>query len=96
MKYLKIKKIEPARSEPVYHLTVEKNHNFFANDLLVHNCGYRGEIKFRFKHIPNTAMYQVGDRVGQLIIVPYPTIELDEVSELSSTERNDGGFGSTN
>jgi dUTP pyrophosphatase len=37
----------------------------------------------------------VGDKVGQLIILPYPQIQLEEVEELSSTERGDGGFGST-
>lgn len=39
--------------------------------------------------------YNVGDRVGQLIIFPYPQIELDEVDELSTTERGEGGFGSS-
>jgi dUTPase len=40
--------------------------------------------------------FKEGDRVGQLLIIPYPTIELEEVTELSSTERDTGGFGSTN
>ena len=31
--------IEVVDNEDVYDLTVEDNHNFFANDLLVHNCG---------------------------------------------------------
>lgn len=39
--------------------------------------------------------YQVGDRVAQMIIIPYPKIEFDEVSELSDSERGDGGYGST-
>jgi len=38
---------------------------------------------------------KVGERIGQLIILPYPTIELEEVEELSNTERGEGGFGST-
>jgi dUTP pyrophosphatase len=42
------------------------------------------------------APYKVGDRVGQIIIIPYPEIEFDEVDELSDTERGEGGFGSTN
>lgn len=41
-------------------------------------------------------IYQVGDKVAQLVIIPYPEVELEEVSELSSTERGEGGFGSTN
>src|SRR5690554_2869891 len=44
---------------------------------------------FRYKQ------YQIGDRVGQLIILPYPKIEFQEVSELSETERGSGGYGST-
>ena len=39
--------------------------------------------------------YEVGDRIGQLIILPYPKIELIEVEELSKTERGEGGYGSS-
>ena len=39
--------------------------------------------------------YVDGDRVGQLIIIPIPQIELEEVSELTDTDRGEGGFGST-
>lgn len=41
------------------------------------------------------ALYSIGDRVGQIIIVPRPTIEWDEVDELSTTERGSGGYGSS-
>lgn len=40
-------------------------------------------------------LYEVGDRVGQIIIMPYPQVTFQEVSELSSTDRGVGGFGST-
>jgi len=39
--------------------------------------------------------YKVGDRIGQLVILPYPKIELDEVKELSESVRGEGKFGST-
>lgn len=39
--------------------------------------------------------YNVGDRVGQIMILPYPQINFIEVNELSDTERGSGGFGST-
>ncbi len=39
--------------------------------------------------------FQEGDRIGQLVVMPYPTIEMEEVNELSETERGDGGYGST-
>lgn len=41
------------------------------------------------------APYSVGDRVAQMVFIEYPTVELVESEELSNTERNDGGFGST-
>ena len=41
------------------------------------------------------APYKVGERVCQMMILPYPKIELVEVTELSETERGDGGFGHT-
>lgn len=43
----------------------------------------------------NVAVYNIGDRIGQIIIVPRPTIEWEEVTELSETERGAGGYGSS-
>lgn len=40
-------------------------------------------------------LYSVGDRCCQLIILPVPDITFEEQSELSSSERGTGGFGST-
>lgn len=39
--------------------------------------------------------YEVGHKVGQIIILPYPQIEFLETKELSKTKRGKGGFGST-
>jgi dUTP pyrophosphatase len=39
--------------------------------------------------------YGLGERVGQIIILPYPSITFEEAEELSETERGGGGFGST-
>lgn len=39
--------------------------------------------------------YDIGDRVGQLIIIKYPYIEFEEVDKLSETERGTGGYGSS-
>ena len=41
------------------------------------------------------APYKVGDRIGQMVIFPYPKVECWEFNELSDTERGEGGFGST-
>ena len=68
-----------------------------SNSVGVIDSGYRGEIQFTFKKINGLKSigYSVGDRIGQLIIVPYPTVTLVESNELSETERGTGGFGST-
>lgn len=74
--------------------SVSKKENFYLkNSVGVIDSGYRGEIKLRFN--VSDDHYTVGDKVGQLIILPYPTIQLEEVETLSSTERGDGGFGSS-
>ena len=41
------------------------------------------------------APYRVGDRIGQMVIIPYPDIQLKEVYNLSETVRNENGFGSS-
>ena len=46
-------------------------------------------------NIHNSPVYNVGDRVAQIIILPYPQIEFEETQELSNSERGSGGFGST-
>jgi dUTP pyrophosphatase len=72
-------------------------------DLILSNCvgvidsGYRGELQATFKKTQglDSIKYKVGERGAQIIILPYPTIYMTEVPELSDTERGSGGFGST-
>lgn len=74
-----------------------------VNSVGVLDSCFRGEIKLKFKgsmpfEVPDFKypnIYKTGDRIAQLIIMPYPEIQFEEVSELSETERGDGGFGST-
>jgi dUTP pyrophosphatase len=66
-----------------------------SNAVGIIDAGFRGTVKARFRHIPGTKMYDVGDRVAQFMIIPYPTVEIEEVEELTQTERSSGGFGST-
>ena len=65
-----------------------------CNSVGVIDSGYRGEIMLKYFQIGEN-MYKVGDRVGQIIILPYPQIEFTEVENLSKTERGEGGFGHT-
>ncbi len=41
------------------------------------------------------APYSIGDRIAQLIIIPYPCVEFEEVDELSDSDRGTNGYGST-
>lgn len=66
-----------------------------ANSVGVIDSGYRGEIKLRFYDPVYSTPYKIGDKVGQIMIIPYPQIEFEDSEELSSTSRNTGGFGST-
>ena len=66
-----------------------------TNCVGVIDSGYRGEIMLKYTLSPTQSEYKIGDRVGQLIIMPYPKIEFEEVEELTETERGDGGYGST-
>lgn len=44
----------------------------------------------------NFAPYQVGDRVAQMVVLPYPNVKIIEwVGDLSKSDRGDGGFGSS-
>jgi dUTP pyrophosphatase len=75
-------------------------------DLALTNCvgvidsGYRGELQATFKKTNwlkgnESEKYQIGDRIAQIMIIPYPQIKFEEVSELSNSDRGMGGFGST-
>lgn len=79
-----------------------------SNSVGLIDSGYRGEISAKFKRAVKCSngvrleyddfrpqIYEVGERVAQLVIIPYPHIEFIEVDELSQSERGCGGYGST-
>ena len=80
-----------------------------SNAVGVIDSNYRGEITFKFENDRMTRpdanfkqwlndecrIYEVGNRIGQLVIMPIPTIEPIEVDSLSSSERGSGGYGSS-
>lgn len=80
--------------------SIRKTRLQLSNSVGVIDSGYRGELQATFNKITTTIEnqkndYNVGDRVCQIMIIPHPTIEFNEVNELSNTERGEGGFGST-
>jgi dUTP pyrophosphatase len=76
--------------------SVTKTSLMLKNCVGVIDSGYRGEIKATFKIIDEKFNhYKIGERICQIIIIPYPQVSFVEVDELSSSERGEGGYGST-
>lgn len=90
--------------------SIRKYDLIMSNSVGVVDSNYRGHVQVSFKRTISGAVkyllnkigfnfdlkeYELGDRVCQLIILPYPQIELKVVDELSETERGDKGHGST-
>jgi len=76
--------------------SVRKYELVLSNCVGVIDSGYRGEVQCTFNKIHEKfENYEVGDRVAQIMILPYPQIKFIESDILSDTERGDGGFGST-
>lgn len=69
-----------------------------ANGVGVIDSGYRGRLSARFRKTTGSPhVYSVGDRVCQMIVIPYPKVDVVEVpyGDLSTTVRGTGGFGSS-
>ena len=77
--------------------SISKTNLDLCNSVGVVDSGYRGSIKLRFNVLENKSSveYLPQDKVGQLVIIPYPKVELEEVNELVSSDRGEGGFGHT-
>jgi dUTP pyrophosphatase len=77
--------------------SIRKYELILSNSVGVIDSGYRGELQATFKKENglDSLAYKVGDRIAQIMIIPHPEIEFEEVDDLSDTERGEGGFGST-
>lgn len=83
-----IMKFKPYGMSLAFLATTKELHKHRINIL------YNSEIKDVNDFI-NSSTYEIGDRICQIIIVPYPKIEFDLVEELSDTERDSTGYGSS-
>lgn len=77
--------------------SISKTPHSFCNAVAVIDSGYRGEVmlRMRTKKGREDQEYAFGDKIGQLVVLPYPEVKFEQVTELSSTVRGDRGFGST-
>lgn len=67
-----------------------------ANCVGVCDSDYRGEYIVPLHNDTDELMeIEAGERIAQLIVMPFVPVEFEEVDELNETPRGDGGFGST-
>lgn len=75
-----------------------KKHVILSNTMGIIDSDYRGEIKISLTRLsvemPATII-EPFERVAQLIITPYVPCVCQITTELTASERNEGGFGST-
>lgn len=74
--------------------SIANTHLTLSNSVGVIDSGYRGEVMAKFRK-GGTRGYNVGDRIAQLIILPYPEVVFEEAEELSESDRGTGGYGSS-
>ena len=67
-----------------------------ANKVGVIDADYRGEILISLhNHSGEPQTVEHGERVAQLLLMPYLTAAYEQADSLTDTDRGAGGFGST-
>ena len=67
-----------------------------ANKIGVIDSDYRGEIMVALhNHSNEVRRIEHGDRIAQIMFMPYFAADFEVVDELDDTDRGSGGFGST-
>ena len=57
---------------------------------------YRGNyIVAMHNDSEETRIVEPGERIAQMVVIPYLSVTFEESDTLTDTERGDGGFGST-
>lgn len=61
------------------------------------DSNYRGELKVILLNTDPDKSFtiEIGDRIAQLIVMPVPTINFEQVEELTESQRGESGFGSS-
>jgi dUTP pyrophosphatase len=75
--------------------SVSNKNLILSNSIGLVDSNYRGEVKWRFYKKWGYEQYNIGDRIGQMIVLPLPKLEFELVDVLSNTNRGAGAYGSS-
>lgn len=78
--------------------SVSKKNLLLSNSVGVIDSGYRGPVMAVFQSTEDSPnRYSPGERCCQIVVMPHPTINFEDVGEgeLTESDRGAGGFGST-
>ena len=82
--------------------SIAKKNMLLSNSVGVVDCHFRGEVLAKFKPYYSEVskhkeyhIYEKGDRICQLIVIPILEVEMEEAVVLSKTDRGEGGYGSS-
>ena len=61
------------------------------------DAGYRGEVRVLLLNTDREEAFEIteGDRIAQLLVMPFAQLEPIAAETLSESERGEGGFGSS-
>lgn len=68
-------------------------HNLTGTGVI--DSGYTGSIVVKLYNKGNDYVFEKGDKIIQLVILPIPEVELELTDSFADTERGNNGFGST-
>ena len=77
------------------NIVTYKTQQSLCNSVGLVDSGYRGDVQFKSYMRNRNIIYKVGEKCGQMMILPYPEVTLEEANELSTSDRGEGGFGSS-
>lgn len=87
---------------PPEYMVIFKDKSGLASEHGIHtlagviDSGYRGECKAALINLGNENFKVTeGQKVGQMLVLPKPNVEVEEVENLGDSSRGEGGFGST-
>lgn len=82
------------RYRKIFNLNKPRLRKLFKNSIFTWILGFK-QIMTNAYIEQESVTYEIGDRIGQIVIIPYPQVTFTEVQTLTESDRGENGFGST-